>query len=487
MSKDSLGNTLSGTVKVFISEAIILPTAIVAAAFLTRKLTTSEYGQLALAATIVAWVEWTISSFFSRSALKLVSEAEDWRPISSLIIKLHFLMGVCGMFLVGLFAKPTAIVLNEPTLARYLLYFSLDIPFWCIGFGYKNILISIGKYNARAIVSMTRWMLRLLLIILFVECGFGVDGVIAANILASLVEVLVCRLYANLPLWQTANYPARRLLAYSLPLFLFSLFMRLYDKIDLMALKALGGSAEQAGVYAAAQNLTVVPGLFSFAFTSLLLSTLTRLFKTNNRDEVVKMSTQSMRLILFMLPFASLSASVSDEIALLLFGKQFEMAGSVLAILIFGSVAISMLSVTTAILTAADRQNLTVFLVVPLLPITLFGHYLAIPKYGLLGAASVSAATSLLSALASLLIIYRLFKLSVSSATFLRSSLVSLFVYRFAVYLPMPGLLLIAKIALISLSIPLLLLLLGEFSSNELRQIKEAVVARLATISRESF
>lgn len=99
----------------------------------------------------------------------------------------------------------------------------------------------------------------------------------------------------------------------------------------------------------------------------------------------------------------------------------------------------------------------------------------------------MSAATSLLSALASLLIIYRLFKLSVSSATFLRSSLVSLFVYRFAVYLPMPGLLLIAKIALISLSIPLLLLLLGEFSSSELRQIKEAVVARLATISRESF
>src|SRR6187549_291420 len=74
-------HTIDGTILVFLSEALLLPTGLVTAAYLTRRLGSAEYGLLALTVTLVTWLEWTIASLFSRATIKLVGETADWKSV----------------------------------------------------------------------------------------------------------------------------------------------------------------------------------------------------------------------------------------------------------------------------------------------------------------------------------------------------------------------------------------------------------------------
>ena len=80
---------LDGTIRVFLAEALFPVTALITAAFLTRRLGPGGYGLLILTATLVGWVELVINSMFSRATIKFVSEAKDWRPIGTALLHRH--------------------------------------------------------------------------------------------------------------------------------------------------------------------------------------------------------------------------------------------------------------------------------------------------------------------------------------------------------------------------------------------------------------
>src|SRR5207247_2320947 len=84
---------VEGTIRVFLGEMLLLPTGLLTAAFLTRKLAPEGYGLFMLAATLVAWIEWSITAIFARAAFKLIGEADDWRPIGAAVTRLHFAIG----------------------------------------------------------------------------------------------------------------------------------------------------------------------------------------------------------------------------------------------------------------------------------------------------------------------------------------------------------------------------------------------------------
>jgi len=67
-----------GTMRVLFAESLFPITAVITAAFLTRRLGTEGYGLLTLAASMIVWVEWSIPALFSRATIKFIREAEDW-------------------------------------------------------------------------------------------------------------------------------------------------------------------------------------------------------------------------------------------------------------------------------------------------------------------------------------------------------------------------------------------------------------------------
>src|SRR3989442_6984213 len=382
---------LEGTIHVFLAQALFPLTALITTAFLTRRLGPEGYGLLVLAATLVVWVETSIDSLFSRAAIKFVGNAQDWRPIGSAIARLHLSASSSAAVLLVLLSVPLAQLLSEPVLAGYLCLFALNIPLASLAHAQRNILVGSGRFAQGALMTAGRWIARLLLVVLLVELGLSVPGAILGSIGASLVELAIGQRYVRLSLFHRAPVPAPPLFwSYVLPLFLSALSLSCYSRLDLFALKVLGGTAVQAGMYGAAQNLSLLPGLFATSFSPLLLATLSRLLRDGRASLAREISRNAMRAVLGLLPVAAMIAGATHEIVGFFFGTIFLPAAQLLGMLIFGAVALVMISVAIAIVTAAGKPRWTVILTGPLVPLAVIGHLLLIPRFGPLGASIVT-------------------------------------------------------------------------------------------------
>ncbi len=459
---------LDGTIRIFLAEALFPLTGIITAAFLTRRLGPEGYGLLTLAATLVAWVEWTIGSLFSRATIKLVGEAEDWQPVGAAVMRLHLAISSGAVLLLWLLAPLIATLLNEAVLATYLRLFALDIPLCSLAHTHKNILVGIGSFSPRALASAGRWIARLLLIILLVEMGLSVQGAILGSIGASLVDLAIGRFYIHPSLLRASDFSSRQLWSEAMPLFLLALSLGLYNKLDLLMLKGLGGTATLAGIYGAAQSLSLAPGIFAVSFSPLLLSTLSRILRTGESGLAKETGRDAMRIIIGLLPFAAMIAGATPEVVGLIFGPAFLPAAPLLAVLIFGALAQVMISTATAILTAAGKSGWTFALTGPLLPLVIVGHLLMIPRLGAVGASLVTTTFACLGALATVLAVYRLWRILPPLPTLCRSALLCVLAYALASLWSSPGLLLLLKLPLIGIIIIFSFLLLGEFSASEI-------------------
>jgi O-antigen/teichoic acid export membrane protein len=459
--------TADGTIWTFLAEALILPTGLISAAYLTRTLGPDGYGLFSLAATLASFAAATAVSLFARGSIKLIAEADDWRPVATTILRVHLACGIVAALLFAVLARPVAVVLDEPRLACYLLLFSLEPLLFVLSRAHRSVLIGSGKFREQAVPIATRPLARLLLIIVFVESGLSISGAVLGLLGASLIELLTYRAYVRPCVFPASGYAARRVWEETTPVFFAALFIALFSRVDLFALTTLGLPTREAGYYAAAQNLSIVPGLFALSFTPLLLSTLSRMLRDGEREHAHILSRDAMRLALGMLPFAALASGASGEIVALVYGTDFAAAGSILSWLIFGKAAAVMISICFIILVVDDRAALSTVVAAPMLVLALAGHFLLVPRFGSIGAAWVTTALEIAGALAGTLMVYRFRHVRLPALTVMRTMIVAGAAWLLAVLWPASGLWLVAKLGLISIGIAAAYALLGEFSARE--------------------
>lgn len=467
-SHQRLYNLAIGTTWVFLAEALLIPTGFILTVFLTRQLGPANYGLFTLAAALVAWAETGISSAFDRTTVKFVGQSEDWRPVGTTLARLYLVTSVCMALLFGLLAGPIAAVLNEPSLALYLRLFALDIPLYSMARAHRSILVGTGRFRERAATSVGRWMTRLALIALLVKLGFSVPGAILGSIGASLVEWAIARLYTRVSFWDRSDFAVQQLWGYVFPLFLAAFGLYLYKKMDLFALKMLGGTAAQVGIYGAALTLGRLPNLLAKSFSPLLLSTLSRMWSAGEEGSARQMVRGAMRVVLCLLPVAGLVAGAASELTGLALGPLYTSGAPLMAWLVFGTVAQVVISISRAMLTAAGKPRWNLALTALLMPLAVVGHLLLIPRLGAVGAAVVSTLTAGLGALAAIWAIYRVWRILPPVKTLVRSCVVCVLAYGAATVWPVSGPMLFLKLLIIGLCILLAFLLLGELDSDDL-------------------
>ena len=79
--------------RILLAEGLILPTGLITAAVLTRYLGPTKYGLFTLTSIVVIWIEFCVTSIFARATIKLIGDAEDWRPWGAKIVRVHLLTG----------------------------------------------------------------------------------------------------------------------------------------------------------------------------------------------------------------------------------------------------------------------------------------------------------------------------------------------------------------------------------------------------------
>jgi O-antigen/teichoic acid export membrane protein len=478
MSQTAVGReAVWGTARIFAADLLLLPTGIITAAYLSRTLGPGGYGLYSLAAAIVIWVEWTISSVFARATFKLVAEADDWRPIGATVNWAHLVSGIVAALVLAASAGPMSSALGIPALAHPLRLFSLDVPIACVATAHRNLLVGVGRYGMRAMASVARQLARMTLIIALVWHGWSVDGVIIGVILSSAIELLVARIAVR-PSWRhDAEFPLRRLTDVALPLLVYAASIRLLDKLDILALQRLGGSVAEVGVYAAAQNLAIAPGLFAAALSSLLLSMLGRLRHGDQHDRARELARGALRTVVLLIPFAALVAGGAASLVHVVFGDAFTDATPLVGLLIFAAMGMLMLAVTSAILVAGGRSHVAVWTVTPLVVASTAGYVIAIPRFGAAGAALITTAVSLVGAAGSVLAVHRMWRVSPPALSVMRSLVVSVVVFAAARALVQNGrnlttLALLAPLALLGALIPVLFVLTGELGRRELELVQ---------------
>jgi len=473
-----------GTVRVFLAGLLFPLTGLITAAFLTRRLGTDGYGLLVLSATLFGWVELGINSFFARPTIKFIGEAKNWLPVGSTVIRLHVWAGIGGGMLLVLLSFPLAWLLDEPLLAPYLALYALHIPISSLAQAHQSILVGIGRFRQKAVTNACRWIARLLLILFLVEMGLSVPGAILGSLGAALVELAVSRRYVRPPFFGKIAIPTRPFYDLGILLCVSSLLFLIFSSMGLVMLKILGGTLEQAGIYGAAQNLSIIPGLFGTSFSPLLLSTVSRLLFEGKANQAKRIGLGAMRMVVGLFPFGALIAGAAPEIVTWVFGQSFEHAGPILGVLIIGAIAFVMVSVAVVIVTASGAPRFTLYLSLPLVFLVVIGNLVMIPRSGALGAAMVTALCQGIGALVSVLVIYRLWSICPPIGTLWRSAVVSVLAYTLAVMWPTTGLFLLIKLAFIGAVILLAYLVMREFSADEIAQARSFVSRRTAPIEQ---
>jgi len=466
---------LGGTIQVFLAEMLIMPVGLLVAAYLTRRLGPEAFGVFSLAITLITWIEWSVSSVFARATFKLVAETDDWRPLGTMIVRQHLILSLIAMAAVWLLSIPIARVLAAPALAWLLALLALDIPLFSVSQANRNLLVGLGRFRERAYTSVARWTTRVVLVLLLVESGLSTTGAVLASIGASAAELVVGHFFARPRLFGRSGYPRSVLYGYAAPLFAFALVMRVFDKLDLFALRILGGTLAQAGAYGAAQNLSLAPAVFSLAFAPLLMATISRRLAEGDGERARVLAHEAMRATLLLLPFAALAAGAAPSIVLTFFGPSFAAAATPFAVLVIGAVAVVMISVATAILTAAGKPGWTVILTAPLLPAAVIGHLLLVPRFGALGASIVTAGLAVIGASAATTAVRIAWAVSPPYATALRASVVAVLAGAAGRLWTAPGLILVVELIALAMGIVVALLLMGEASAPERAALRARV------------
>ena len=468
-----------GAARMLAAEALLVPVGVATAAFLSRRFGPEGYGLLTVAAVLVVWVETNVAAALSRPSIKLVGEAKDWGAVGAAVLRLHLFAGLALALALWAVAAPVSALLGEPALALYLPALALDVPVFCAAQAHRAVLVGTGRFRERAYASAARWIARLAFVVAFVQLTGTLAGAICGIVCSSLVELAVCRAYVRPRLFARVAYRARELCGYAVPLAASALCVSLYQRVDLLLLKALGATSAEAGFYAVAQNLSLLPALLSFSLAPALLSTLARALRDGETSAARETARQAMRAVLLAAPVAALAAGAAPEIVGLVFGQKFLPAAPLLRLLMPAALALVFVSVAMSVLAAAGRQTLTLYVACPLLFAATAGHLLLIPKAGALGAASVTAGLACAAALASAWLVHRLWRVAPPAGTLWRGAAVCLLAYASAAALPASGVLLLLKLAGAGALSAGAFVLLGEFDAGELRAAR-SVLGRAA-------
>jgi len=243
--------------------------------------------------------------------------------------------------------------------------------------------------------------------------------------------------------------------------------LRLFDKLDLFVLKALGASAAAAGLYGAAQNLTIIPNLVALSVTTLLLSTLSRSLRAGDDAGARALVVNAMRGVLVMFPFAGVAAGASTAVATMIYGSAFAATGPLLAVLIIAALMSVMIAVASAILTAAGRPGWAMLATFPVAPLALAGHVVAIPRFGAVGAAYVTLVVASIGAASTLVAVQRAWHVWPPLPTLLRALAVTIAMIGVGSSWRTTGAMAVVELAAMSVAAALTLIALGELTPSE--------------------
>lgn len=398
-----------GTVAVLLAEALAVPAGLIATILLAGHLPTSAFGALTLSITGVAWLEWSVVLLLSRTAFKLVAESPNSAAVVRAVVRAYATLGVLVGLLVIVTANAIAQMFEMRAFGGLLQILALDIPLFVIAQGYRSILVGRAMHGARAIAAATRWTIRAILVAAGVAFGASVEVIGLLIVCATAAELVVTRMQLSVPTADPAEQlvPLMRLFSAALPVALSAIAIRLLDRMDIFALRMLGGSLDAVAAYGVAQNLALGPALFTSALVPTVIAAVSSRWHVGDTAAAQNVVHGAMRAALLLIPLVFLGAAAAPMLIATLFSNDYSLAAPIFRWLVIGAASAAIVSVGSAVLVATGHTRLTVVLTIPLFLLALAGFVVVAPSGGATGIAAIMASTWAVGAVATTLVMHK--------------------------------------------------------------------------------
>jgi putative peptidoglycan lipid II flippase len=202
------------------------------------------------------------------------------------------------------------------------------------------------------------------------------------------------------------------LISLALPLGLYMLALQTITQVDLWSLTALGAGQDTGtvGLYVAARNIAVVPGVVLMVVSDVLLPSLSRALAANDTRLSGAYLQGAVRFLgILIVPVAFLLILAADDVMTLLYSDTFRAGGGYLRVLVLYAVALPFIDLFASALSARGepyRGGVTLGLVIPL---AVALNVILIQSHGAVGAAYASALAGIIGALVLGVLVFRRF------------------------------------------------------------------------------
>lgn len=327
------------------------------------------YGQLSLAITVLS-ITGTLSIFALNTALKKYvpqyRQEGDWSAVRGAVLSafaITSILSLIGSIALWFLAEPIAVnVFESQGLAPLLKVFALIVPFAnfskVLGStikGFKDI-----KYFV-FIVNILTSTVQLVVTLILILMGFGVIGAAwgwaAGVVIPTLVAFYVVerKLGPVIARKVVPDYKFEELLMYSYPLLLAGIIGEVMGWTDTLLLGYYLDDA-QVGFYNAALPTAALLTVVERGFSQLSLPSMSEI--SDDRKKLAStLKTLTRWNTAAILPGFLLMVLFSGEILHLLFGKEYMIAGTALAILAFGKLYSASLGYLGDLLKATDETQ----------------------------------------------------------------------------------------------------------------------------------
>ncbi len=397
-------NTIIQIVGKFISTVL----GVVAIAIMARYLGQAGFGEYT---TII-----TFLSFFGIIAdlgLTLVTVQMISRPgvdENKVLNNLFSLRLVTAIVFLGL--APLIIVFFPYSILVKTGVLITSLSFLCIAL--NQILVGLFQKKLRmdkvAIAEVIGRVILIIGVILSVKLNYGLLGIMTATVIASLINFILhfvfsrafvrIKLRFDFGLW-------KNIISKSWPLAITIVFNLIYLRADTLILSLIKSQSE-VGIYGAAYKVIDVLITLPFMFAGIILPILTLSWMKKNVIQFKKILQKSFDfMVILALPMIVGTQFVANEVMTMVAGKEFNISGSVLKILIIATGAIFLGCMFSHAIIALGKQKKIIGAYIFTSLTALAGYLFFIPKFSYIGAAWVTIYSEVIIALAAVYYVWK--------------------------------------------------------------------------------
>jgi len=372
---------------------------------------------------------------------------------SGIVFKIIFSLLV-SLILLLLSESIATRVLRRPDIGLFIRFTSLYLVGEVIFLTLDSIFIGLDKMENSSLLMVIQAVIKIVASPLLIILGMGAIGAILGAGLGFLVatgigiSILLLRICPGLYSHDHGEnigffHGLRMMVRYGMPLYLSSLIFSLLTQYGSFILAVFVSNVE-IGNYAIALNFSVLITLLSYPIATSLFPAFSKLSIKEDQDVVGKMFKLSVKYTsLLMIPASFAVAVLSNEVVYTLYGSEYGLAPSYLALYILSFLCTGLGMFVMGSFFNSQRDTMTT-LRINLIKLGLFVPlaFILVFLYGIPGLIASLLASQFLSTTYGLFLARKKYAVTIDWASSLRTGIASLLsallVYIFIVFAPIP-------------------------------------------------